>query len=33
MIKEIIITLVAGVVLFEIIEQVAFPLVWSIERN
>jgi len=30
MIKEITITLVAGFVLFEIIEHVVFPLVWSI---
>ena len=30
MIKEIAITLVAGFVLFEIIEHVVFPLAWSI---
>jgi membrane protein implicated in regulation of membrane protease activity len=29
MVKEIIITLVAGFVIFEIIEHVVFPLVWS----
>jgi len=29
MLKEIIITLVAGFVIFEIIEHVVFPLVWS----
>ena len=29
MVKEIIIALVAGFILFEIIEHVVFPLVWS----
>ena len=29
MVKEIIITLVAGFILFELIEHVVFPLVWS----
>jgi membrane-bound serine protease (ClpP class) len=29
MVKEIIITLVAGFVIFEFIEHVVFPLVWS----
>jgi membrane-bound serine protease (ClpP class) len=33
MIKEITITVVAGVVLFEIIEHVVFPLVWSITQK
>jgi membrane protein implicated in regulation of membrane protease activity len=29
MLKEIIITLVAGFVIFEVLEHVVFPLVWS----
>jgi membrane-bound serine protease (ClpP class) len=29
MVKEIIITLVAGFVIFEVLEHVVFPLVWS----
>jgi membrane-bound serine protease (ClpP class) len=29
MVKEIVITLVAGFVIFEILEHVVFPLVWS----
>ena len=29
MVKEIIITLVAGYVIFEVLEHVVFPLVWS----
>ena len=33
MTREIITTLVAGVLLFEIIEHVVFPLVWSITQK
>lgn len=29
MVKEIIITLVAGYVIFEVLEHVVFPLIWS----
>jgi membrane-bound ClpP family serine protease len=33
MLKEIIITLVAGFVIFEVLEHVVFPLVWSFVQS
>jgi membrane-bound serine protease (ClpP class) len=33
MLKEIIITLVAGFVIFEVLEHVVFPLVWSFAQR